>query len=267
MDLINYNITNIGKNGDYNTSFIINKCQNKINNEINSKNQWLYFMEIIQNIKGKEIITLKGIIDKKKQVVLKIQNFELGKKEFDIQKKISNCSGFIKFYCHFNCNINPKFYNGSYIKGNKIENKLCNSKGNKMWINIMQYYSNGSLEDKLSTLNYDELFTIVKNVINNYFKAYVQDNFIHGDFEPKNIILNDNNEPLIIDFENSNFTGNIMSFWRDLDRFFYIIQRCINFDLNNFIRDNITMHMAYNRKPTEEIIILLLNNFQNIIIE
>ena len=136
-----------------------------------------------------------------------------------------------------------------------------------MWINIMQYYSNGSLEDKLSTLNYDELFTIVKNVITNYFKACVQNNFIHGDFEPKNIILNDNNEPLIIDFENSNFTGNIMSFWRDLDRFFYIIQRCIEFDLNNFIRDNITMHMAYNRKPTEEIIILLLNNFQNIIIE
>ena len=65
MDLINYNITNIGQNGDYNTSFIINKCQNKINNEINSKNQWLYFMEIIQNIKGKEIITLKGMIDKK----------------------------------------------------------------------------------------------------------------------------------------------------------------------------------------------------------
>ena len=131
----------------------------------------------------------------------------------------------------------------------------------------MQYYSNGSLEDKLSTLNYDELFTIVKNVITNYFKACVQNNFIHGDFEPKNIILNDNNEPFIIDFENSNFTGNIMSFWRDLDRFFYIIQRCIEFDLNNFIRDNITMHMAYNRKPTEEIIILLLNNFQNIIIE
>ena len=44
MDLINYNITNIGQNGDYNTSFILNKCQNKINNEINSKNQWLYFM-------------------------------------------------------------------------------------------------------------------------------------------------------------------------------------------------------------------------------
>ena len=87
MDLINYNITNIGKNGDYNTSFIINKCQDKINNEINSKNQWLYFMEIIQNIKGKEIITLKGVIDKKKQVVLKIQNFELGEKEFDVQKK------------------------------------------------------------------------------------------------------------------------------------------------------------------------------------
>ena len=255
MDLINYNITNIGKNGDYNTSFIINKCQDKINNEINSKNQWLYFMEIIQNIKGKEIITLKGVIDKKKQVVLKIQNFELGEKEFDDQKKLSNYNGFIKFYCHFNCNINPKFYNGSYIKGNK------------MWINIMQYYSNGSFEDKLITMNYNELFTIVKNVITNYFKAYVQNNFVHGDFEPKNIILNNNNEPLIIDFENSNFTGNIMSFWRDLDRFFYIIQRCINFDLNNFIRDNITMHMAYNRKPTEEIIVLLLNNFQNIIIQ
>ena len=260
-------LTNIGQNGDYNTSFIINKCQNKINNEINSKNQWLYFMEIIQNIKGKEIITLKGMIDKKKQVVLKIQNYQLGEKEFDIQEKLSNYNGFIKFYCYFNCNINPKFYNGTYIKGNKIDNKLCNSKGNKMWINIMQYYSNGSFEDKLLTLNYNELSTIVKSIIINYFNAFLQENFIHGDFEPKNIILNNNNEPLIIDFENSNFTGNIMSFWRDLDRFFYIIQRYIKFNLNNFIRENIIMHMAFNKKPTEDIIVLLLNNFQNIIIQ
>ena len=104
MDLINYNITNIGQNGDYNTSFIIDKCQNKINNEINSKNEWLYFMEIIKNIKGKEIITLKGVIDKKKQVVLKIQNYQLGEKEFDIQEKLSNYNGFIKFYCYFNWN-------------------------------------------------------------------------------------------------------------------------------------------------------------------
>ena len=267
MDLINYNITNIGQNGDYNTSFIINKCQNKINNEINSKNQWLYFMEIIQNIKGKEIITLKGMIDKKKQVVLKIQNYQLGEKEFDIQEKLSNYNGFIKFYCYFNCNINPKFYNGTYIKGNKIDNKLCNSKGNKMWINIMQYYSNGSFEDKLLTLNYNELSTIVKSIIINYFNAFLQENFIHGDFEPKNIILNNNNEPLIIDFENSNFTGNIMSFWRDLDRFFYIIKIYIKFNLNNFIRENIIMHMAFNKKPTEDIIVLLLNNFQNIIIQ
>ena len=100
-----------------------------------------------------------------------------------------------------------------------------------------------------------------------YFNAFLQENFIHGDFEPKNIILNNNNEPLIIDFENSNFTGNIMSFWRDLDRFFYIIQRYIKFNLNNFIRENIIMHMAVNKKPTEDIIVLLLNNFQNIIIQ
>ena len=136
-----------------------------------------------------------------------------------------------------------------------------------MWINIMQYYSNGSLEDKLLTLNYNELSTIVKSIIINYFNAFLQENFIHGDFEPKNIILNNNNEPLIIDFENSNFTGNIMSFCRDLDRFFYIIQRYIKFNLNNFIRENIIMHMAFNKKPTEDIIVLLLNNFQNIIIQ
>ena len=131
----------------------------------------------------------------------------------------------------------------------------------------MQYYSNGSFEDKLLTLNYNELSTIVKSIIINYFNAFLQENFIHGDFEPKNIILNNNNEPLIIDFENSNFTGNIMSFWRDLDRFFYIIQRYIKFNLNNFIRENIIMHMAFNKKPTEDIIVLLLNNFQNIIIQ
>ena len=133
--------------------------------------------------------------------------------------------------------------------------------------NIMQYYSNGSFENKLLTLNFNELFTIVKNVINNYFNAFLQDNFIHGDFEPKNIMLSNNNEPLIFYCKNSNFNGDIMSFWRDLDRFFYIIQRYIKFNLNNFIRENITMHMAFNKKPTEDIIILLLNNFQNIIIQ
>jgi len=223
-------------------------------------------MEIIQNIKGKDIITLKGIIDKKKQVILKIQNFQLGKKEFEIQEKLKNNEGFIKFFCYFNCNINPKFYNGSYIKGEKINNKICNSKGDKMWINIMPYYNNGSLEDKLIKLNLNELFNIIKIVIINYLNAFLENNFTHGDFEPKNIILNNDYEPLIIDFENSNFNGNIITFWRDLDRFFFIIQRYVKINIDDFIRENIIMNMAYNKKPSKENITLLLNNFQKIIL-
>lgn len=119
----------------------------------------------------------------------------------------------------------------------------------------MQYYSNGSFENKLLTLNYNELFTIVKNIINNYFNAFLQDNFIHGDFEPKNIMLNNNNEPLIFYFENSNFNGDIMSFWRDLDRFFFILfKRYIKFKLNIFIRENITIYMTYNKNHQKTIL-------------
>jgi len=87
-------IGNIG----INTTFIIKKplfknivkdenCQKEINKEIEGKHEWLQLNNIIQSIKGKGISTLLGKIQTK-EVIIKIQEANEAKKEYDIQNEL-----------------------------------------------------------------------------------------------------------------------------------------------------------------------------------
>jgi serine/threonine protein kinase len=266
----NINLSGIGVFSENETSFVFEKCQEKIDNEIDNKYNWIYLKNILQNIAGKDIITILAEIEKK-NIVLKIQNFDKGKHEFDIQENLKNCKGFVQFCCHFNCLINKKFYTKEYqntknIKNNK--NKICSSKGNQMWINVMPYYNKKSLEDYLiKNKNFDtnhqkmiKLTKIIKKLINNYSYAFRETGFVHKDFEPKNIILDYHDNPIIIDFENSNFSKNIGFFWSDLDRFFIVMSNYFSnkYLFDDFIREHIMMNGAFGKQPTTEIIDKLL---------
>tara|TARA_Y100000389_G_C17367122_1_gene466932 strand:+ start:777 stop:1103 length:327 start_codon:yes stop_codon:yes gene_type:complete len=102
----------IGKSG-INTSFVINKnllkkiingggCQEDIDKEIENKHKWLQLNKVIQSIPGKTISTILAKI-KTREVIVKVQESEKAKKEYDIQDKIKTYKGVIKFECLFFC--------------------------------------------------------------------------------------------------------------------------------------------------------------------
>jgi hypothetical protein len=246
-------IGNIG----INTTFIIKKplfknivkdenCQKEINKEIEGKHEWLQLNNIIQSIKGKGISTLLGKIQTK-EVIIKIQEANEAKKEYDIQNELKYYNGFINFECLFYCDGDKKYIESF---GNLEEKrKLCRAKGITMGIILMPYYKNGSIEKYIIYKN------IIEKVLKNYLYVYNDKGFVHSDFFPKNIILDDNMNPIIIDFEKSYYNINKNDhtyFWRDLTDFISYIK--YEKDLSDIIRKHCMLNGAYNNKPTNELI-------------
>tara|TARA_Y100000389_G_scaffold192087_1_gene219149 strand:- start:8380 stop:8835 length:456 start_codon:yes stop_codon:yes gene_type:complete len=132
--------------------------------------------------------------------------------------------------------------------------KLCKEKGISMGVIMMPYYKNSSLND------YKEVDKkIIEKILKNYAKIYNETGFIHGDFFPKNIIMDDKKNPIFIDFELSFFDkGNNLQFWRDITDFLSIIKYSKNLD--QVIKDHCIMNTVYNKEPTKNIIDKLIED-------
>lgn len=253
-------IGNIG----INTSFIIKKsklkkhliggsCQEDIDNEIDGHHDWLQLEKVMQSIEGKGISTLLGRIPTK-EVVIKIQEADKGRKEYEIQDKLKTFEGFIKFECLFFCQ-GDKTYIESFANLQEHK-KLCRAKGFSMGIILMPYYQKGSLEN-YGIIQKD----IIIKIVLNYFNAYDKTGFIHADLFPKNIVLDNNEYPIIIDYENAYFndkTNDHTYFWRDLTDLLSYVK--YEKELSFVIRKHCMMNGAYNKKPTLELINNLIND-------
>ena len=67
---------------------------------------------------------------------------------------------------------------------------------------------------------------ILKQVVENLFSAFVKTGFVHGDLHFGNILIDDNGEPIIMDFDTSIFVKSSTSqwgFWADLFRIIGIV--------------------------------------------
>ena len=82
---------------------------------------------------------------------------------------------------------------------------------------------------------------------------------------PKNIILKTYTEPILIDFEKSEFRGLMDRFWRDIDDFIGEIARNVPYG-NRFdsISRECIMNIAYKREPTIELINEILETLKGI---
>jgi len=257
-------IQGIGKSGSF-TSIVVKKsilkkliggtynCQEKIDEEISRGRLWLQLNKLLQNIHGKGIATMIGKIETN-QVVVKIQLNEQAQQEFNIQSKLKNLPGFIQYNCIFTCGGNKE-----YIEqfSNVRQTRLCKEKGDSLGIIVMPYYANGSLDDYIVNISKEEIKNILIKIIQDYTNAYRTTTFVHGDLFCKNIILDDNNNPIIIDFEKSqfNYERKCDIFWNDLDNLCIDISRNIHLSVKMYdIARVLTLHRAYNREPTKEVI-------------
>jgi RIO-like serine/threonine protein kinase len=243
-----------------NTSYVLSNCQSKLNSSIETKNKhWIQLKRVFQNLDGKHIATILGVLDKGSEVVVKIQPIHMARNEFMFEQILRDFRGFIEFGCMVTC--------GSTIdRIDKLKNvkkeKLCDKKGDNIGIIVMPYYKNGSFKEFLD--NYKggkRTIHITVLAILSYYIAYKKLGFVHGDFYTKNIVVDENYRPLIIDFEHSSFNSQfkLSLFWRDIENFLSCIYPFVNKDLNSIIRTHVVMNNAHSIEPDDKIIKALID--------
>lgn len=170
------------------------------------------------------------------KVVIKIgKTNELIKQEYDVAKQLetSGIDGFIRMQCLFSCGHDLTKYN------NEIEPttfKICETtKTSNIDVLIMPYIvsPNGNattlhnyLETGGDTIKYK---TIIMNVIANLCEAFLKTGFVHKDLHFGNVLIDATGEPIIMDFDTSEFVNPAVSqayFWSDIHRFFsHVIEK------------------------------------------
>jgi serine/threonine protein kinase len=256
----------IGKGGLF-TSFLVTKpllkqifkggtrqnCQQKINDEIldPQNKQWLQISSVIQNIQGKGIATILGKIASD-SVVIKAQSFQTAQHELLMQQTLKNANlpGIVDYECSFSCAGDRDYVESFAYYGEST--RLCTTVGIEMGVIIMPYYKVGSFNSLLENYNKNDkrqkIKSIIHNVITNYTTAYITCQFTHGDLFPKNIVLDSNYNPILIDFEKSmlNAPRRLDRFWQDVDGFLGEIARYTYVNELYDIMRVITCQRAYN---------------------
>lgn len=161
-----------------------NNCQNDMNKQIDTNEQWLSLSKIIQNIPGKGIASLLGQV-KETDIVVKVQLQDSAIQEYNFlagdNSPLKDINGFIKYYCYFNCE-GTKEYIESYSTMKEI--KLCphqrkadargkpQGKGSSIGIIVMPYYKKGSIQDNIINLSKKDMKIILIKIINIYYEAF-----------------------------------------------------------------------------------------------
>jgi len=154
------------------------------------------------------------------KIVVKIgKTNEIVKQEYDVAKKLEKLEGFIKIHCLFSCYNNANFSEPMNI--NNFEVCQSNHTSN-VDVLIMPYINKGqTINDYLeSGIEPAEYKKILKQVITNLYNAFVKTGFVHKDLHFGNILIGENNDPIIMDFDTSEFNKIQGFFWADLQRLF-----------------------------------------------
>jgi hypothetical protein len=183
------------------------------------------------------------------KVVVKIgKTNEFIKQEYDVAKQLETAGidGFIRMQCLFSCGHDLTKYN------NEIEPttfKICEpTKTSNIDVLIMPYIvsPNGNattlhnyLETGGDTIKYK---TIIQNVISNLCEAFLKTGFVHKDLHFGNVLIDATGEPIIMDFDTSEFVNPAQSqayFWSDIHRFFsHVIEKSYPTNLKSYSLTN-----------------------------
>ncbi len=176
------------------------------------------------DVRAKHTMVINAVVKETYgKVVVKIgKTNDIVKKEYDVAKRLEPFNGFIKMHCLFSChnatnlnNINTNIYTTNFelCKPNEPEN---------VDVLVMPYIHDGTtLNSLLNTKQDPKLYkNMLIQVITNLYDAFTNTGFVHKDLHFGNILIDENNKPIIMDFDTSEFNGRQSFFWADIQRLF-----------------------------------------------
>jgi serine/threonine protein kinase len=225
---------------------ILGKLYNKHN-----YNDDIELQKILQFISKYDLITLLGLI-KEKPIVIKFNNNNSIINEISINNELkkNKLEGFLYFIDYFTCSINKKLYNDKY-HNNLSKLQLCDKKkiSPENYIIISDYYKNESLKNYLNKYMKKKniqfidknkkliklLYKITIQIIDYITTAYNKIGFIHNDLFSQNILLDNNLNAIIIDYELANLDTNKEDFYTSHQDIYRFIEKLQIFFINKEI--------------------------------
>lgn len=157
-------------------------CTNKLENSNYTTKDWFEITKIIETTNnGDKNRIILGILDKHKQIVAKIGENNTLHKEFVISNELFS-TNVIKTYCFFKCN-------DDYTQVNEEREYLCNSKGNKMSVLLMEYCELGNMREFDFYKYQPAFYSCMKQALLTLIELCHNQGFYHNDFHAGNVLI------------------------------------------------------------------------------
>ena len=227
------------------------------------------------DVRAKHTMVINAIIKETTgKVVVKIgKTNETVRQEYNIAKRLELFAGFIKMHCMFSCHNTTNLTNkNSQINPANFE--ICKSnQPDNVDVLIMPYIHNGeTLHSFLKSKRDPALYkSILKQVITNLYNAFVKTGFIHKDLHFGNILIDENNNPIIMDFDTSEFDGEPPFCLADLQRLFISVMdqgsvfNNISYSLSTILTIQTILNTALLYNTSSEMLKTHIDNILNMI--
>lgn len=162
------------------------------------------------NFEDKNRILL-AVLDKGKDVVIKIGESETLEKEYKIGRAlhINKIEGFLRYSCFFKCNDDYKEHPSSSRK------HLCRGEGTRMSCLVMPYMKHGNMRSfKFRDINNGLLVfkSLLKVIYVSLVKAFETLGLVHNDTHSQNVLIVVKHNPLMHDIQIYGYGAVLMDF-------------------------------------------------------
>lgn len=165
--------------------YYVNFCKEKIMGDSNTRD-WLIMKNLLLDEK-----VIQGILFRTSEVVIKLGKKEEIDREYDINEKLQNFKGFVRYICRFSCKDDLNKY--KHENGMWSDNGFCDpNEPDKTNAIIMQYYPLGSIQRPKYEWIYCN-FKILKDLLKQVVEILIFTNksigFLHNDIHLDNVML------------------------------------------------------------------------------
>jgi len=176
------NVRSANRNKTNSDKYVV--CQDKITPDEPTTNEWLTITGLLTKTNNRDLNRiLKGILDKRKTVVIKIGESPTLHKEYTIATILKNAPGFIRPYCFFQCEDNYKEHPSS-------RTSLCKGPGTSMSVLVLPYLEEGSMREFDWDSKQPQLLnSCLLQLLCSLLQAYETAGILHNDMHLDNVLL------------------------------------------------------------------------------